>query len=760
MIKLPFFGRIYDGSDFLEYPKTLGWDVEWLTNWDWIKRGKCLQEVHSFLQAWLFFGLLEHVMGMPILASEFIYEGADGKEYITTAPLSGYAERWKRRDYASIKDDDKKEILRTTTPYLQMANRVVLSLWQRFGTDKAQARGQEHFDLSPELLLSLQLLGAALTNARAHVYYDSFWHIKEKASFYYQWGNSRLMQSHMLKLGWCRSVAVAFMSKDLDVQCFAASLEPPKVKKDHSECSERICLGNQVLEHTYEVKHASGNCQCNFVGPNIDSLVSIVRQGQKPLIVFPATEIDLTTCGSLDLITHQSGMPYLAFSHVWKDGLGNPFQNLLPKCQIQRLANLVRVVHAARKNDAGGMSSNDIVKDSPGSEALVPIWIDTLCVPVEKKHKVVRNIAIGAMRQIYQGADTVLVMDDDLQQIPLYHTSWKRSVTERVELMFRFSMCGWSSRLWTYEEGRLAKDVYLLLKDGIIRGKDLMWRSSTDLHMLQAIQSEASSLLHEIVLPEWTAGNQELSLGHIITGLKSRQTSRSFDETLCISHMLDTDTNELLLVKPELRMRTFLASLQYIPPGLLFMGEPRLAEKGYRWAPTSFLHRQEKCYENERLYVLPRHPLPGRPAAVLMRDGSGLKIMSPGIQLGLFAELPEDERFGLMFSSPRRPAMIAQYDRDPTLEAVHWKGVRATHVDRVAALLLPCHAVDYYDPVDCVLVAILEDDFEDDFIRCNVVCSFQICQSWTSTGSAVNAEDLQTLTGAIWLPYPQTWIVD
>ncbi len=759
--KVPFFGQLYEGDDFLAYPQALGWDTEWLTSWTWDKKGKSLQELHAFLQAWLFFGLIKHTTGMSIPCSDFIYTHQDGKEYITTAPLLDYAEKWKLRDYAAIKDSGKQDILRKTTPYLQRANSVVLQLWQRFAVRQPAEVSHQASGLSSELLLSLQLIGAALTRARTHVYYDSSWHIKEKASFYYHWGNSKLMQSHMLKLGWCKSIAAAFMSKKLDVQCFAASLEPLKVKKDHTQCSERTCLGNQVSETGYEVKHTTRDCQCQFVGPNIDSLVSILREYQRPLILLPTRVDDLGEKGSLEVVAFQPGMHYLAFSHVWKDGLGNPLQNTLPMCQILRLAGLVRVVHTARKNTEGGMSSNTVAGNPTDPNERILVWIDTFCIPVESKYKKVRNLAIGSMRHVYQEADTMLVMDDDLRQIPLENTSFRRTPIDRMMLLFRFLLCGWSSRLWTFEEGMLAKDVYFLLRDGVIRAKDLYYRSSIDLHMLQDIASESVSLLHETVYGQsYTKGDQELTLGHIIRGLKNRQTSRSIDETICISHMLATDTDRLLQAKPESRMQTFLDSLQKMPPGLLFMGEPRLTDKGYRWAPTSFLHRQEKCYESQRLLILPRHPWPGRPPAEMTSDGSGLKFSSSGVCLGLFDDLPQEPEFDLHFPPDSRTPLTANYDRDPALEYVSWEGVRANHQKRAAALLLPSHIAEYSDPVDCVLVALLEEESEDDFIHCNVVCSFQIRDTRPGTTSIEASQDLQLSARATWLRHTQTWIVD
>ena len=740
-LRVPFFGYLYDGNNFLEYPRSQGWDIDWIAGAKDTDNRKRIPNANAFLQAWLFFGLLENIMGMKTSVDDFVCREDHSTEYITTARLSDYFERWKRRDYTS-KDSDKQAILRTTTPYLRAANSLVLG----FHRQPNSVNG-----VSPELLLSLQLIGSALTQARSVLYLGATRKPEEINSFYLIWGDSSLMKSHMLKSGWCRSIVTAFASKSLDVQCFASSLKPPPVQKDHNHCSRRTCLANQVLEDTYEVKHVSESCQCQRITLNIQYLVSIIRKGQTPLIKLPTPAESRSSKYILELVEHRPDTPYIAISHVWKDGLGNPHQNALPACQIARLASSIRRLPAARRNTEGGMSGFLRDEDPSSSTESLLIWMDTLCIPVGHDHKRERVVAIQSMRRIYQEADSVCVMDADIQQSSVNAMHFRRPPVDRTELMFRFSMCGWNSRLWTFEEGILAKDAYFLLRDGIISAKDLFYRTCVEIRMEDNITNEAIGMLRPIVVKEIGVAREEISLGRIILGLRFRQTSRGGDETLCLSHMLETDTEVLLNEnEPESRMQVFLSTLKHIPPGLLFMGEPRLSAEGYRWAPTSFLHRQDKCYDSQKLIILPRHPFPDRPAAEIMSDGSGLKIMTPGIRLGLFNELPSTAEFTIKFSGSKQKPFLARYDRDPSLESQPWESVRERYLHRIAALILPCYPVDYHNPIDCVLVALQEDAFADDFIHANIVCSFQV----------FDTQNFQAVTFGSWIPYPQTWIVD
>lgn len=57
-----------------------------------------------------------------------------------------------------------------------------------------------------------------------------------------------------------------------------------------------------------------------------------------------------------------SDVTFVAISHVWADGLGNPSANKLPQCQLSRLQGLV----------------DNMV---PAHQRPMPFWIDTLFIP-------------------------------------------------------------------------------------------------------------------------------------------------------------------------------------------------------------------------------------------------------------------------------------------------------------------------------------------------------------------------------------------
>jgi hypothetical protein len=139
---------------------------------------------------------------------------------------------------------------------------------------------------------------------------------------------------------------------------------------------------------------------------------------------------------------------FVAISHVWADGLGNPRANALPRCQMVRLTHMVR---------------------SLSSLVWKYFWLDTICVPPDsaldaleasesQRQRAAQGSALTKMRQTYERSACVIVLD-----------SWiisdaHKEMTDAEKLMRIFSS-GWNTRLWTYQEGALAQRLFFQLRD-------------------------------------------------------------------------------------------------------------------------------------------------------------------------------------------------------------------------------------------------------------------------------------------------------
>src|SRR3984885_1142300 len=90
------------------------------------------------------------------------------------------------------------------------------------------------------------------------------------------------------------------------------------------------------------------------------SELASARNGQIPLFAISGSDDDI----HIHVVPSETTKKYVAISHVWSDGLGNPEENSLPRCQLQFLQK--RLVNLE------GLGSD------PSHRLL---WMDTICVP-------------------------------------------------------------------------------------------------------------------------------------------------------------------------------------------------------------------------------------------------------------------------------------------------------------------------------------------------------------------------------------------
>ena len=248
--------------------------------------------------------------------------------------------------------------------------------------------------------------------------------------------------------GWCPneySMLRQILSRDTTGLLIASRLRRSfsDLELSHDSCTTDRCVANQVEDGTYQRKHTAG-CPdpvgCRNMVIDSDVAAQMIRQGRLPLvrIEFAPFEqwenkyrLDWTNWRSERHTPVEMGFQetenYIAISHVWSHGLGNPEDNALPECQLRRLKHVAWQVQKAE-----GMV------EEPA------IWIDTLCIPVQQKHHNVRKKAIGTISEVFRQARRVVVLDADLQQ-----TSFN---IDRTELCISILLCGWMRRLWTLNE--------------------------------------------------------------------------------------------------------------------------------------------------------------------------------------------------------------------------------------------------------------------------------------------------------------------
>jgi hypothetical protein len=400
----------------LGYPQRKGWNKDWLFDFG-VFGGKTLAEATSFLQTWLYFGLLTETLGVKVATTDFVRKGSTGA-VITTHALPKYLNEWRERDGILSASAKSRRQIKIDICFDEVNK--ILSAYR----SQASAR-----PLSPEVSLSIIILGETLSRAKLRILDTSEAgtisgrnHAGE-----IDWGTSELLKDQMLRAGWCPST-IFMLQRELKLVTglYYASSFPP-IRKAHLLCSDIECFDVHNDEYTYRTKHTTNCSGCSYVEVNVEQLC-LALDFSFPLISLT----DSLGTPRLEITPYQTGMEYAAISFLWSDGLGNPTGNALPFCQLSLIQKFVNETYS-RKN-------------------VGLFWIDTLCIPVQNEHKSYRKLAVRRMAQAFQDADRVIALDASLQTVSR-HANYS-------EIAMRIALGSWSRRLWTLQETALARRLY------------------------------------------------------------------------------------------------------------------------------------------------------------------------------------------------------------------------------------------------------------------------------------------------------------
>ena len=541
-------GEDYDCDGFFDFPSRRGWSEERLSQSPLGSHTRLM--AGQFLQTWLFYGLLSEILGVRIPRTHFSYEDAEGRRWITTERLSEYVHAWGNRTRSSRNTEkiEKKKY----------ANECLHRVVQIF-------RGSKGYSvrsiLGTEITLSIIILVGTLDWCVVRIYGVPAAAVEPSTIEHMRTEPTTLLKPRLDENGWCPSL-IHRLTRMVGFSglYYATLLGPMWVKKNHTLCSDKECKADFVDDETYLTKHARIDCQCEFIGPDVNRLNSIVESEHIPLI-----SID-EDC-SLEVMALSYGNTYVAISHVWADGLGNPRANSLPRCQLQFLRQRVMETY-----------HHFIGQSEPKY-----FWIDTLCVPLHPS--TARKAAIRKMCQVYQKATRVLVLDTEVM-----HST---ANCEAEEIFMRIICSSWFHRLWTLQEAALAKGRLCIqfrersidinvLSDGTYR--------SFELH------NEIAYRTHSILTQPWlifsdTSLSPVKRFCVVWQALQGRSTSRSADEPICVGTLLGMNVDALIETPDEERMVEFWAHQERLPVSLLFVNGPKLNVDGYRWAPSTLLRR-------------------------------------------------------------------------------------------------------------------------------------------------------------------------
>ncbi|KAK0514457.1 hypothetical protein JMJ35_003074 [Cladonia borealis] len=288
-----------------------------------------------------------------------------------------------------------------------------------------------------------------------------------------------VLRARMIANGWCCH-QVEHLSRIHNIKSFvylAMRPRPSTRRVDHNGClRQATCVAYNIDESIYETRHVRFGCTCPILSVPHDDLIRIARAGQVPLVTIerdassdPNYQLRLTA--RKDSWRSSKSSRYVAISHVWSDGLGNPNGNGLPLCQVKRLESFLTSMKALYTERGPNRQPFSACKKFP-----MLFWMDTLCVPVLPNNRMVRLMQIGRMASIYKGAVACLVIDAALiistaasVTFGLFDPPSRRvSPSLNHETLSNLSSSVWMCRGWTFQEARLATAIAIRFQNGTV----------------------------------------------------------------------------------------------------------------------------------------------------------------------------------------------------------------------------------------------------------------------------------------------------
>ena len=612
-IAIPFLATDEYSSPFHDYPERNGWNIEFRgldPKLNHSPTSHANKDLGSLMQTWLYFGLLSEFLGAPVDMKPFQRASDSGSTILSTEVLErlvcnrtsllleqsevngpALVESWRDSFYGILL------IIRYRTCFLVMK-----------AANDDQALSLTCLAISVLAEYTMTALKGLCDRLGVEIPVTQRWRVVGR-ELPFDCGVP-LVKS-MQRRGWCPHDVALFDGAQIprvSTLWYLANLSPPRTSMSHTACTAEKCVPLQVDKFQYRQSHITWGCSCSSVESDQSILASIIWSGKIPILAFQNDELVMTE--------HIPGSGFIAISHVWADGKGNPRANSLPSCVMHELQSLV----------------NDLPKKD--SAANTPFWIDTLCVP--RSPPELKMEALQRLKEPFEQAASVLVIDSYLR----CHSATQVSP---FVLLARILACGWSQRLWTFQEGRLPTEparVWFAFKD-----------RSIDLKEINIQYTHFPTLASHTVVLDLLFGHRQTqmirvsgvsfaekdlfqSVEALRASLRTRTTSQADDEGLCIGTILRLSRDrmrKITLANGNVRMARVWDELPVIPVGIAFSKAPcKLNVKGYRWAPKSFmgsLHLDSREWEG------PNGTWSG-PLTTSILPG-GLAIRRPGWVLGV-----------------------------------------------------------------------------------------------------------------------------
>jgi hypothetical protein len=575
--------------DLNMYPEIRGWHMQqaW-DNGDLRQAHISLQDlsltpvavgrrVASMLQSWLYFGLLEAIVGKWVDVSYLVRPDEAGALLLYSRNLPFVLYAWLRK-LKNLPVEERQADLDRAYNNLMLVGKCIqkLYLW----SDRSTAMGKWTEETYPgynELILMITPAIIRMTDVigttRDKIVADTDVRIVGFAGLP---DAQAIRNARLLRRGWCPFlISYCEQSTNTSVLDWLDGSQRVSPSQGHDICDFKNCTRNNVDTSTYKMVHCNPTCHCKPLRPKFQDVFHLIDEQRVPTMMLCEDQGHLRLEVSSSPL-HSSG-DYVAFSHVWVEGLGSTTEEGMFECQARRLAAV-----AEQASNVG-----------------VSWWIDSLCIPKTRPY---RDKSIGQLRNVYINAAKVIVIDRTMGQC--------RADSSPEELLWELASSAWMQRLWTYQECFLATSIVVQLQDSFLELNLSTLPRSTLPATVQVVWTSLCSLVASLRPDQHQEMTRKTNLGEVLAALNWRTTSRRGDETLTGANLLNIDPMVLTDTNLEDRMKAFLLMVRYMPQDIVFFDGPKLLTAPYRWAPATFMARSsvmvDQRFDQQRAECTPR----------------------------------------------------------------------------------------------------------------------------------------------------------
>ncbi|KAL8862528.1 MAG: hypothetical protein Q9178_001026 [Gyalolechia marmorata] len=493
----------YDDRGFLTYPSRCTIDIWTLCERDEISSEKWV----PFLQAWLWVGLLADTVGIkactPVLQrtrsfASFILTDLDESRFLTTRDLYDYIEVASKKNQGPLFNDYQLSRFDACLVETNRAAKEVLKTLSSVSNIE-QAASFSGLPIVYTVLLSIQILAETLYFSRKKLF--------PKRSLYLHSEPEGLRPTPTLvdlllkQSGWC-PFTIRRLPKDVRIRYYLSYMSPFD-QRGHKQCTQQACKWGLFEDDQIHPQHTSNDCQCSSVTIPDAEVTGSIQSGTIALLSFPEisggkrelkiSQYPLEQANASNPLSPE----FVAVSHIRYVGLGNAQSHALPYCQLCFLQMTA--------NEVSGAGTSATVGEN------TQFWIDTMCLPLDRAAK---KAALRGLHEVYTSAYKVVVLDPSLLEA---------AVSSAQDAVFRIRYSLWKTRLWTLQEGMLAREVYIRFKNRTHRLGELVTEYEGSPHRL--LSPTTLPLCSEVRLKELLA-----TLDSDIKALLETRESATFDK--------------------------------------------------------------------------------------------------------------------------------------------------------------------------------------------------------------------------------------